>query len=131
MSAAPAARPPRIAVVADDLIWATRLADGIRAAGGEPVPVRAAASLDGALGSVHGCVVDLTARGYDGVEAVRAARGAGVPVIAVGQHDDAVLRRAARQAGATRVLAYRTLFEHGARELGAWVASLAAPGDAP
>jgi hypothetical protein len=111
-------------VVADDLIWATRLADGIRGAGGEPVPVRTTAALEDALGSVRGCVVDLTARAYDGVDAVRAAAEAGLPVIAVGQHDDAPLRRAARQAGAARVHAYRTLFEHGARELGAWVGSL-------
>jgi DNA-binding response OmpR family regulator len=131
-----AALLPRIAVVADDLIWATRLTEGVRRAGGDPVQVRSAATLDavlggggsaadgGAQGRVQGCIVDLTARGYDGVAAIQAAAGAGVPVLAVGQHDDAAARRAARAAGAARVHAYRTLFERGAAELGAWIRSL-------
>jgi hypothetical protein len=71
-------------------------------------------------------VVDLTARAYDGLDALRAAGAAGVPAIAVGQHDDTELRRRAKAAGATRVHAYRALFEHGDRELGAWIARLAA-----
>jgi hypothetical protein len=115
---------PRVAVVADDLIWSGRLADGIRHAGGEPVLVRSLASLDALLPTVAACVVDLTSRAYEGVAAVAAAARYGVRVIAVGQHDDADGRRAARQAGAARVYAYRTLFERGDRELAAWVASL-------
>jgi hypothetical protein len=115
---------PRVAVLADDLIWSTRLADGVRRAGGEPVPARSAAAFDLALQGAAGCIVDLTARTYDGLAGLRTAGGAGVPAVAVGQHDDADLRRAAREAGATRVYAYRTLFEHGDRELGAWIAGL-------
>ena len=118
---------PRIAVLADDLIWSTRLVDGIRRAGADPVPVRTATAIDDGLAGAAGCVVDLTARAYDGVAALRQAAAAGVPAIAVGQHDDAALRRAARDAGASRVFAYRALFEHGDRELGAWIAGLAAP----
>ncbi len=121
---------PRIAILADDLIWATRLTDGVRLAGGEPVGARSLASLEAELGSATGCVVDLTARAYDGIEAILAAVRSGVPVIAVAQHDDASLRRAARQAGAGHVYAYRTLFEHADRELGAWVATLPASGRA-
>ena len=117
---------PRIAVLADDLIWSTRLADGVRRAGGEPVAVRSTAALDLALTGAAGCIVDLTARAYDGLAALRTARRGGVPVVAVGQHDDAELRRAAREAGATRVYAYRVLFEHGDRELGGWIAGLQA-----
>jgi DNA-binding response OmpR family regulator len=117
---------PRVAILADDLIWSTRLADGVRRAGGEPVVARSTAALDDALEGAAGCIVDLTARAYDGLAALRAAGGAGVPVVAVGQHDDADLRRDAREAGATRVYAYRVLFEHGDRELGAWIAGLAA-----
>jgi hypothetical protein len=116
---------PRIAVLADDLIWATRLTDGVRRAGGEPVAVRTSAALDGSLATVRGCIVDLTARAYEGVDAVRAAREAHVAVIAVGQHDDAGQRRAATAAGASRVYAYRALFEHGDRVLAAWIATLA------
>ncbi len=116
---------PRVAIVADDLIWATRLADGVREAGATPVPVRTAAGLDDALQGAEGCVVDLTSRAYDGLAVLRAAAIAGVPAIAVAQHDDAELRRAARDAGASRVYAYRALFEHGERDLGGWVRSLA------
>jgi hypothetical protein len=121
---APAPSVPRVAIVADDLIWATRLADGVRAAGGVPVPVRSAGALEAALAGADGAVVDLTARAYDGLAVVGTATAAGVPAIAVGQHDDVPLRRAARVAGATKVYAYRVLFEHGTRELAAWVASL-------
>ena len=114
----------RIAVLADDLIWATRLVDGVRRAGGEPVAVRSLAALRAALPGVGGTLVDLTARAYDGIEAIAVASGAGVLAIAVGQHDDADARRAAMAAGAARVYAYRALFEHGDRVLTAWVASL-------
>jgi hypothetical protein len=117
---------PRIAVLADDLIWATRLVDGVRRAGGDPVPVRTAASFEATLPEADGALVDLTARAYDGIAALSAAAGAGVPAFAVGQHDDVALRRAAKAAGATRIYAYRALFEHGDRELAAWLAALGA-----
>lgn len=123
---------PRVVVLADDLIWATRLLDGVRRAGAEAIPARTAAAFDGALAgsadlpAVDGALVDLTARAYDGLDALARASAAGVAAIAVGQHDDVELRRAARAAGATRVHAYRALFEHGDRELSAWVASLGA-----
>jgi hypothetical protein len=121
-----AASGPRIAIVADDLIWATRLADGVRAAGGVPVRARSAPALDAVISGLGGGVVDLTSRAYDGLAAVAALAAAGVPVIAVGQHDDVTLWRSAREAGAARVYAYRVLFERGDRELGAWVGSLPA-----
>jgi DNA-binding response OmpR family regulator len=122
-------RPPeaRIAILADDLIWATRLADAVRRSGGLPHAFRSAEGLASALPQVDGCVIDLTARAYDGVAALKAARDAGVPVVAVGQHDDAALRRAARAAGADRVFAYRALHEHADRELGTWIERLGAP----
>jgi hypothetical protein len=115
---------PRVAILADDLIWATRLADSVRRAGGAPVPVRSAGGLPAALDGASGCIVDLTALAYDGIAALSVASGAGVPVIAVGQHDDVELRRAAKAAGASHVHAYRALFEHGDRDLGAWIAGL-------
>ncbi len=119
--------PPgaRIAILADDLIWTTRLADAVRRSGGTPRAVRSLAELPDALATADGCIVDLTARAYDGVAALAIAHAAGVPVVAVGQHDDADGRRAARAAGATRVFAYRTLHEHADRELGSWIADLA------
>jgi DNA-binding NarL/FixJ family response regulator len=67
-------------------------------------------------------IVDLTARAYDGIEAIRRAAATGARVVAVGQHDDVALRRAALDAGAERVFTYRALFENGPRTLGAWLA---------
>jgi hypothetical protein len=115
---------PRVAIVADDLIWATRLADGVRNAGATAVQVRAAGAVEAALAGADGAIVDMTARGYDGLAVLGAAAAAGVPAIAVAQHDDVALWRAARAAGAARVFAYRVLFEHGDRELTAWLRSL-------
>lgn len=118
------AAAPRVIVLADDLIWATRLVDGLRHAGGLPVAARTAAAFESGLSDADGALVDLTARAYDGLAALEAASRAGVPAIAVGQHDDAPLRSAAKAAGATRVYAYRALFEHGDRELGAWLRTI-------
>jgi hypothetical protein len=64
----------------------------------------------------------LTARAYDGIAAVERAAGAGVRVLAVGQHDDLDLRKRALAAGAERVLAYRKLFEDGPAAMGAFLA---------
>ena len=47
MSDAPTTGRARIAVVADDLIWATRLRDGVAARAREPVGVRSASALVG------------------------------------------------------------------------------------
>ena len=109
-----------VAILADDLIWSTRLADAVRAAGGVP---RLARRLDD-LGQLAApaVIVDLTARAYDGIAAIRQAAGAGARVVAVGQHDDAALRKAALEAGASRVFTYRALFEDGPRLLGRWLA---------
>ena len=112
---------PVVLVLADDLIWATRLADAVTAAGGQARRARRLEGLED-LGASH-AIVDLTARAYDGVAGVRAAAGAGARVVAVGQHDDAALRRAALEAGAERVFTYRALFEDGPRSIARWLAS--------
>ena len=122
MTQDPPAAPLRIAILADDLIWATRLADGVRASGATPVPARTMDGLDLLLPDVDCVIVDLTARAYDGVAAIEAASAAGRPVLAVGQHDDQELRARARAAGADRVYAYRKLFEDGPAALSAWIA---------
>jgi len=102
-------------------MWATRLADLVRRAGAVAVSVRTLDGLEAALTDADRVVVDLTARAYDGVTAVALAHAAGRPVLAVGQHDDAVLRRAALAAGADRVHPYRRLFEDGPRQLATWL----------
>jgi hypothetical protein len=117
-----------VVILADDLIWATRLADAIRAAGAEPHVIRRLADLETHLerwsesASIADVIVDLTARAYDGVAAIRLASGTGARVVAVGQHDDLELRRAATAAGAARVFTYRALHEDGPRLLGRWLA---------
>ncbi len=93
----------------------------------EAVSVRSAAGLEAALAGVDRVIVDLTARAYDGVAAISVGRGAGRPVLAVGQHDDADLRRRALAAGADRVHPYRQLFEDGPRQLGRWLESVPDP----
>ncbi len=129
---------PTVVVLADDLIWATRLTAAITAAGGQPTTARRLVDLErllappqtsggegGTVGSGPGvgfAIIDLTARAYDGIDAVRVATATGARVVAVGQHDDAALRRAATDAGAERVFTYRALFEDGPRALGAWLA---------
>ena len=112
----------RVVVLADDLIWSTRLIEQVRAAGGDGAPVRTIGALSQALPAADAVIVDLTARAYDGVVAVRKAADAGRRVLAVGQHDDVELRRRALAAGAERVLAYRKLFEDGPATLSRWLA---------
>lgn len=107
-------------VLADDLIWATRLAALVRGLGAEAVTVRDAAAFRAALPGAAGVLVDLTARAYDGVEAVAAAAAAGVSPACLAQHDDATLRRRALAAGASRVLPYRLVAERGAAALAGW-----------
>ena len=112
-----------VVVLADDLIWATRLVGQLRTLGAAPIRAGTDAAFDAALvsGASGRAVIDLTARAYDGVAATRRATAAGVRVLCVGQHDDQALRRAARTAGADRVLAYRKLFEDGHAALAAWL----------
>ena len=95
----------RVLVLADDLIWSTRLIAQVQAAGADAAPVRTLAALNQALPAADAVIVDLTARAYDGVVAVRKAADAGRRVLAVGQHDDAELRRrgARRRCGARSI----------------------------
>lgn len=118
--------PVTVAILADDLIWATRLSEGVRDAGGIPRPFRRTVDLEASLAAGAGAglaIVDLTSRAYDGIEAIRAAAAAGARVLAVGPHDDLTLRREALAAGAERVLAYRKLFDDGPATLKRWMAA--------
>jgi DNA-binding response OmpR family regulator len=124
VSGAAGDRRPRIAVVADDLIWSTRLADGLRRAGADPVAVRAAGAVAAGISDVDGVIVDTSARAYDPLDVLRVAAASGVPAIALAPHEAAELRRAALDAGASRVHPYRVLFERGDRVLEAWLATL-------
>jgi hypothetical protein len=93
-----------VRVVADDLIWASRLVAAVERAGAQPVKVGGDA-----------VVVDLNGRTYDGVGAVAEAASSGAPTIAVGQHEDVPLRKRALAAGARRVYSYNKMHTDGAR----------------
>lgn len=112
----------RVAVLAQDLIWADRLARAVAATGADVVRVATLPALEAALVEARFVVVDLTARAYDGLAAIERAKAAGAHILAVGQHDDVDLRKRALAAGADRVLAYRKLFEDGPAAVEAWLA---------
>jgi hypothetical protein len=112
-------------VVADDLIWATRLGQAVREAGFEAVAFRSPAELAPAIEALDAVIVDLSHRTAAVVEAIELASGRGRPALAVGPHDDGPLRDAARHAGAERVLAYRAIHASGGAAIGRWLAGLA------
>jgi hypothetical protein len=113
----------RVLVLADDLIWSTRLVAHVRASGAEAAPARTSVAFREGLRSAGAAIVDLTSRAYDGVAEIATANAAGIPVLGVGQHDDHDLRRRAVAAGADRVLAYRKLFDDGPGTISRWLAA--------
>jgi DNA-binding response OmpR family regulator len=110
-----------VLVLADDLIWSTRLVAQVRAADAEVTSVRTLAAFEAGLTAADAAIVDLTARAYDGISAIARAAAAGKRVLAVGQHDDVELRKRALAAGAQRVHPYRKLFEDGPATLAKWL----------
>jgi hypothetical protein len=124
-----------VAVMADDLIWASRLMEAVQRAGGTPVRMSTQLQLDTALEAdslaelgpdegarvVVGVIVDLFGKRFDGVAAVERAAGARKPVIAVAQHDDLVTRKRALSAGASRVFSYAKFFTDGPRLVQGWL----------
>jgi DNA-binding NarL/FixJ family response regulator len=113
-----------VGILADDLIWSTRLSEMLAGLDVAPRRMRRLADLEAALdGGLNLVVIDLTALAYDGVAAVELAADAGARVLAVGQHDDLQLRRGALAAGAERVVPYRRLLDNGPATLRAWLAA--------
>ena len=114
--------PSTVAILADDLIWSTRLADLVRRADRHATVVRSVQALAAALPEATDVIIDLTARTFDGVSAVEIAAHSGHRVLCLAQHDDVALRKRAIGAGADRVYAYRLLAERGAETVKAWLA---------
>ena len=109
---------PRLVVLADDLIWATRLEGQGRTLGAEVQRFSSPASLIAALAAhpvspTDLVAIDATARLYDAEAAVREASAAGARVLALVQHDDPEGRARLIAAGAMRAMPYRALFERG------------------
>lgn len=114
-----------VLIVADDLIWSSRLRAAVDRAGTTSVVARSANALAKALADAPAdspVIVDLNGRAYDGVDSVRAATQAGHRVLAVGQHEDLELRRRALAAGARRVFSYNKLFSDGPKVVAALLA---------
>jgi hypothetical protein len=108
---------PGLYILADDLIWATRLAGQGRTLGVRVVTLNGASDLEalvarGAISRSDLIAIDTTARGFDPAAAVRAAASIG-RTLALAQHDDHELRATLLEAGALRVMPYRALFERG------------------
>jgi CheY-like chemotaxis protein len=116
----------RVVVLADDLIWSTRIVSILTRIGAAPVTAKTAPELDRALACADRAIVDLTASNYDPVAAIERVAKRGLPVLAVGQHEDLALRKRALAAGAERVYAYRKIFEDGPATLGRWIGPEAA-----
>ena len=113
--AAPVA--PHLYILADDLIWATRLAGQGRTLGAAVVTLNGISDLEALVArgplSAHDLIaIDTTTRGFEPEAAVRTAASAG-RTLALAQHDDPALRAALLEAGALRVMPYRALFERG------------------
>jgi DNA-binding NtrC family response regulator len=111
----------RVVVLADDLIWGSRLISLVKSAGAEASHAKNAQELDRQLVAVDGVIVDLTARTYDPVDAIERSRMADREVICVGPHEDIELRRRAIAAGALRVLTYNQVHTHGLMVIGRWL----------
>jgi CheY-like chemotaxis protein len=103
-----------VLVVADDLIWMSRLAAAVEQAGAVVLRASTRAQADAAVAKAPVlALVDLNGRAYDGVALVGALATTGLPAIAVGQHEDLELRRRALAAGAGRVYSYNRFFREG------------------
>ena len=108
---------PHLYILADDLIWATRLAGQGRTLGAQVTTLKGVAELRdlvarGAIGARDLIAIDTTTRGAEPIALVREAAAAG-RVLALVQHDDPALRAAVLEAGALRATPYRALFERG------------------
>ena len=108
---------PTLYILADDLIWATRLAGQGRTLGAHVSTLQGLAGLrslvaGGPIGASDLIAIDTTTRGIEPIAAVREAAAVG-RVLALVQHDDPALRVAALEAGALRAAPYRALFERG------------------
>ena len=95
---------PTVLVVASDLMFLARIEAAVRAEEGDE-------AVQAALPDVDGAVIDLHERTLDAIAAVAAAHRAGVPVVAFGRHTEPATLRAAREAGATIVVARSQLVE--------------------
>ena len=107
---------PLVCVLADDLIWASRLVAAVERSGATAGRASSLADLERMVegdSDPAAVLIDLNGRRYDGVGAVSLAARSGRPILAVGQHEDVELRKRALAASAWRVYSYNKLFRDG------------------
>lgn len=107
-TAAPKAAPDaQVVALETDLFFAVKIRDTLARAGYATRVTRTVEALREALtsGEYQLALVNLAARGVDWQAGIKAAQDAGIPAIAYGPHVDLDAQTAARQAGATRVIA--------------------------
>lgn len=90
-----------------DLFFAVKVEDTLKHAGFTTRVVKTEDAFARALADTRPdiAMVNTAARGVDFRRAIAVARAAGVPVIAFGSHVDLATQEAAREAGASRVIA--------------------------
>lgn len=93
-----------------DLFFVVRVTETLARVGYQVRQTRNEREFDAILSEPEGeqptaALVNLAARGVDALAAIARARAAGLPVIAYGPHVDTAGQAAARQAGATSVIA--------------------------
>jgi DNA-binding response OmpR family regulator len=112
-----------VLVVADDLMWATRLVSQAERAGANARSVSDVDAIDAAAAETRPglVVVDLGSHRFDGIAAIAAIVGRRIPVIGVAQHEDIALRKRALAAGARRVYAYAKMHADGVAVLSEWL----------
>ncbi len=86
-----------------DLMFSTRVRDAAAKHGHECAIVTRATDVAGNLAGADLVVIDLMVPGGGALEAVSAAAAAGVPVVAYGEHVQADVLQAGREAGADEV----------------------------
>ena len=87
-----------------ELMFSTKLRDAATNLGHDLRMVRRAADVPAALPGTDLVIIDLMVAGGGALEAVAAAREAGVAVVAYGEHVAVDVLQAARDAGADQVL---------------------------
>jgi CheY-like chemotaxis protein len=118
----------RVVAFVPDLLFGSRVQADLQGAGHEVTLAGSPQALDGALASADALVVDLTADAAPRIQAVRAVRPPGLPVLAFYSHVEADVRELGRQAGFELVIPRSRMAREGAGLLAGLLGSTSGPG---
>ena len=107
---------PTIVSLTTNLLFATRIDEAIRAAGGLPIsPIELDTLQQSATNGASLILIDASLHEYDWLNWIRALKNDpatdGIPIIAYGSHVDAATRQQAVEAGVDRYLARSNFFD--------------------